>query len=156
MPVVKKNKKLPGDDPNFHAIRKYMTPVVYKGKEILGYVASCKQEGCRWSATFANNEGRDKGIQKHRSSKVLEARLDYFARHMSITSPDKIEDALLEVADKHSHTLTDWREAVGTIWGDYTDKPLEEMPAYNSEVQYYMGISAREAARRLVATEYDA
>lgn len=152
MPVVKPNKVLPGSDPKFHVIRMYMTPVIYKGREIMGYVASCKHDGCRWSATYADNEARERGIHKHRSERVLIARLDHFARTM--TDPDKIEDAILQAADKYSHTYEDWLAAVDTIWSHYTDRSLETRPAYNSQVQYHMGYSAQKAARTLVDREY--
>lgn len=154
MPASKSNKVLPGTDPMFHEVRKYMTPVIYKGKEILGYIASCKHSGCRWTATYAGNEARRAGMFKHRSEKVLEARTDFFAR--TLTKPEQIEDAILDTADKHSHTLSDWVEAVGTLWGHYTDRSLEKMPEWSPEVSYHRGVSAREAARKMIAEEENA
>lgn len=154
MPLARRNTKLPGTDPTFHEFRLYLAPVKYKGKEILGHFASCKHTKCGFSSAWTNHEARAAGMFKHRSEKVVEARRDHFARTM--TDPDRIADMLLDTADRHSHTHDKWFSTVETIWGHYTGLPLNQMPEFKSQVDYHMGVSAREAARKLIAQEYDA
>lgn len=152
MPVVKTSKTLPGSDPQFHEVRRYMTPIIYKGQEILGYVASCRQSKCNWRATYANNEARAIGIHTHRGQAIHAARVDYFVAQ-GVTDPDRIEDAILDAADKYTHNLEAWKAAVNTIWCHYTDRPIEEVPEFNVNVKYHMAISARDMARQLIHAE---
>jgi hypothetical protein len=145
---------LPGADPRFHEFRRYMTPVKYKGGEILGYVASCKHSGCRWSATYANNDTRDAGMFIHRSKKVVAARIEYFSR--TLKNEDMINDVLIDTSDKYSDTFTKWKLNVSTVLGHLTGGSLDLMPADNKlQVGYHLGLGARMQARKIFLAEFD-
>lgn len=154
MPVAKPKNSLPKPNHTFHEFRRYMTTMMYKGKETLAFVASCKHAGCGWSANYIDDVHRDLGMWRHRSEKVTESRRDFFARRFQ--DADKVSDALSETADKHSHTYETWCEEVETIWCRYTGLMPKDMPDYKGEVDYHMGVAAREAARKMIAKEYDA
>lgn len=156
MPVVQNYSKLPGTNPMFHEFRKYMAPVTHKGREILGYFASCKQSDCNFRAAWGSNNARIAGMFTHRSQIVLEARYRFFAEMFkpilpfTEVDPDRIADAIIETADKHTHTLENWVEHVETLYGHYTDG--DSLPTYPKlEIDYYMGASAREVARNVIA-----
>lgn len=149
MPVAKPNTAMPGTDPTFHQSRKYMEKVTYKGREILGFVASCRHSKCTWRSVYMTEAGRDMGMANHRRAKVKEARIDHFARRT--TDPDKIQDLMIEFCDRNSDDLDAWVRAVQTIWVHFTDRGIDRMPAYNAEVQYHMGLTANAAAQKLIA-----
>lgn len=154
MPVARPNTNLPGTDPRFHEVRLYMTPVVYKGKEILGYVASCKESGCRWSATYGSNNGRAAGAFIHRSKKVRTARFEFFSR--ALKNGEMVNDAMIDASDKHSDTFEKWRLNVSTVLGHLTGGALNLMPEDNKlQVGYHLGMGARAQARKIFLKEFE-
>lgn len=157
MTVAKPNTELPGTNPEFHKSRYYMTPVVYRGRTIMGYVASCRHQGCNWSATYATNVGRDLGSFRHRSEKVLNARLEYFIEQFPSRNSDGIEQLILESADKHSHGFDGWKMNVRTMLGTLTGGSLDLMPDVDTKLQvaYHLGTSARDHARAIFLKDYD-
>lgn len=159
MTVAKPNTELPGTDPEFHKSRYYLTPVRYKGRKILGSVASCRHQGCNWTATYATNVGRDIGSFRHRSEKVLTARLEYFTATFPALSSDGIEGLILESADKHSHGLEGWKMNVRTMMARLTGAPADFVPTaeqlWQLEVGYHLGLSARDQARKIFLKDFD-
>lgn len=154
-PVRRQHKKvLPGTDPTFHVCRRYLSPVMYKGKEILAFHASCREQGCQFSSAWASDAGRDLGMWRHRSEKVQEARRDQFIKEYG-GNLGKVEAAMLRTADKNSHTFENWAEAVevlyrGRIGEDFTIEL--ENPQLRKD--YHLGLLARETTARIYAENY--
>lgn len=154
MPVAK-TSKIPGTDPTFHEMRLYMTPMTYKGKKILAFHASCKQSKCGFSSAWASPAGREVGMFKHRSEKVTEARRDHLIRKLG-GDLVKINLALRDLSDKNSHTYENWVENIEGIYRGYIGDPFEiDSENKQLKVDYYIGLTAQEVARKIFKENYE-
>lgn len=141
---------LPGTDPRFHEARKYLTPVVYRGREILASHGACKETGCNYSSAWTSNKARDKGIWTHRAAKVVEARLVYFQKTLGFSAAQSAR-MLAETADKNSHTYEQWltltREFFLKLAGEDLDLSL---PEHSYQVRYDLGHNPWDTAREVI------
>lgn len=156
MPIARRSHTLPGTDPTFHQYRKYLSPMKYKGQQILASMGSCKHPGCNYSGAWSSNAGREVGMWKHRSEKVRDARLDYFLRRLKV-GPDKAIELQIEFADRHSHTYENWVELVEgyirVIAGLTADD--EALPPIESITPYHLGVGAKQMALRILDQGYE-
>ena len=154
-PLVKKSGKLPGTDPMFHQMKPYMTPVMYKGKRILAFVGSCRQNGCNYTQMWVSNEARDAGyFSNHRSPMVLKARREFFAKGCNY-NPNRINNQIQRYADKNSHTYADWADVVEAIYRAKVGVPFELERSNNKlQVNFHLGYSATEMVKHLYAENF--
>lgn len=156
MPIARRSHSLPGTDPKFHEYRKYLSPVKYKGRQILASFGSCKHAGCNYSGAWSSNAGREVGMWKHRSEKVRDARLDYFLRKMRV-GPDKAMELQMEFADKHSHTYERWVELVEGFIRVTSGLNAEDeaLPTMDYATPYHLGVGAKDMAMRILDRNYE-
>jgi hypothetical protein len=154
-----KPNPLPGTDPTFHEMRRYYSPITHKGRKIMGHFASCKESGCGYSGTWANNKARDKGIFVHRSEKIKEARFKFLVEQFrplgeGEVDMDRIGDAVLETSDKYTHFFEGWVDQVEILYGYHTNG--ESLPHYaDLEKNYIDGASARETVRNIISQQWE-
>lgn len=147
--LIHPQSELPGTDPRFHESRNYLSPVMYKGREILASHGSCKQDGCGYSSAWTSNSARDRGMWMHRALHVRELRMKYF---FNLTK-DNAKSAIMfmETADKNSHTYGAWlgimRDFFFSLLGD--DAELN-VPDYKITTKYHLGVGAKDAAESLL------
>lgn len=146
--------QLPGIDPKFHEVRKYLAPVRYKDKRILASFGSCKEPGCNFSEGWTTNVGRDLGMWKHRAGEVRKARLKLFKK-ISQGDHRKAADMLLETADKHSHTFENWVGIVEGFIRNLAGIDLNDLPDYRYRTEYHIGTSALTAAEQAIDQDYE-
>lgn len=148
----KKSAEIRRLDATFHEARNYMTPATYQGKEILAYIGSCKESGCRNIARHISREGRDRLVWTHRREHILAYRLAFFEK--ALGSDGAIQEAMTEHADKHTHTFDEWKELVETIYSYLMDpnpviRDRHELPPFQYEVYWNLGFTAHDAAKRV-------
>jgi hypothetical protein len=155
-PIARRSHTLPGTDPKFHEYRKYLSPMRYKGQQILASMGSCKHSGCNYSGAWSSSAAREVGMWKHRSEKVRDARLDYFLRRMKV-GPDKAVELQMEFADKHSHTHRDWVQLVEgyirVIAGLNPDD--DALPDAEFITPYHKGVGAKAMALKILDQGYE-
>lgn len=139
-------------EPTFHQVRRYLTPMTYKGREILAHVGSCKQSKCRWSKTFANREGLTLGIWGHRRQHILERRRELAVQTFRRT-PHKIEAAMDRAADNQTHTEEQWFAAVIGLFND-REKGADLVNRNGARMltYYNIGMLAIQACQQLLLT----
>lgn len=139
-------------EPSFHQVRRYMTPMKYKGREILSHVGDCKQSGCKWNKTFANREGLALGVWKHRKEHILERRTELAVQTFRRT-PNKVASAMSRAADNQTHTEEQW---IAEVTGLFTDKQKgAELVKRNGPrllTYYAIGMLAIQACHQLLVT----
>lgn len=156
MPIAKRSHTLPGTDPMFHQYRKYLSPMKYKGQQILASMGSCKHPGCNYSGAWSSNAAREVGMWKHRSEKVRDARLDYFLRKMRV-GPDKAIELQLEFADKHSHTYENWVDLVESFIRVTAGLTVDDeaLPTMDYATPYHLGVGAKAMAMKILDKGYE-
>lgn len=139
-------------DHTFHEARNYMTPARYQGEHILAYIGSCKESGCGNIARHISREGRDRLVWNHRRQHILEYRKNFFEEALS--SDGYIEEAMIDHADKYTHTYNEWRELVDRVFlyqtfGDDPRPDNFEMPKFQYEVYYQVGFNVIDTAKKV-------
>lgn len=144
--------KLMKIEPSFHQVRRYMTPMKYKGREILTHVGDCKQSGCRWNKTFANREGLALGVWSHRREHILERRKDLAVQTFRRT-PNKVASAMSRAADNQTHTEEQWiAEVIGLFTDQAKGADLVKRNSARLLTYYAIGMLAIQACRQLLTT----
>lgn len=145
-------------DPYFHEFRKYMSPVVHKGKQTIGYFASCKQSGCGYSSGWASEIGRNIGMWRHRSVKIVAQRHGQLTR-LHGNDSKAIISALEDLADNQTHTYENWAETVKTIirrkLGLAGEGAVDQIPKSEAETYYHLGYTALTVADRAIQVTYE-
>lgn len=149
-PLVRQAGKVPGTDPRFHQAKFYMTPVTYRGREILGFVGSCRENGCKYTGMWTTKEARDIGyFQNHRKEMVKEARRSYFAKLCGYNQAG-VDQRMLYYADRNSHTYDEWVLIVEGLYRGKLGEPFTIEPKNNKlQVDYHLGQFAKEAVKRI-------
>lgn len=146
---------LPGTDPRFHEPRKYLSPVMIRGEEILASHGSCKEPGCGYRSAWASMAARDRGMWLHRAIKVREARMVYFIERFGERFGDrdgaKLEQLFLETADNNSHFYKPWLAIVNRLLVEAVEAGVEDLPDYDTYLDYKVGTSAVEEMNKLIA-----
>lgn len=153
MIVLPRPHDLPGTDPRFHEARKYLSPVKYKGREILASHGACKETGCNYSSAWTSNKARDRGMWQHRALRVREARMLYFHEKFQ-GDQRKVGETFQQTADKHTHEFNSWMGLVGSFIDDFADVALEDLPDYRFRVEYDLGNSAYDVAKAALDNAY--
>lgn len=139
---------LPGTDPRFHESRNYLSPVKYRGREILGAHGSCKEEGCGYRSAWTSQRARNEGMWLHRALKVREARALYFAKLFPEPGDLRVAQLFNETADNNSHHYEPWKKLVEDLFfnllGDDAEKVLPDFDYYK---EYKDGKSALDTAK---------
>lgn len=154
MKVLPRPHNLPGTDPQFHEARKYLSPMTYKGREILASHGSCKQEGCGYHSAWTSNKARDLGMWKHRALKVVHARIRYFGK-VAQGDVKKIGILLRETADHHTHLFEPWLQEVKVFLNELAGVGVDDLADVNFQVEYDLGNSAYDVAKAALDRGYN-
>jgi hypothetical protein len=142
---------LPGTDSRFHEPRKYLSPMKYRGQMILASHGSCKQDSCHYSSAWTSNAARDRGMWLHRALKVREARMLYFIERFGDKDQAKLGQLFLETADNNSHFYKPWLEVVNQLMVEAVEVGVEDLPDYDTFLDYKVGTSAIDAVNKILA-----
>jgi hypothetical protein len=134
----------------FHEVRKYLTPITYKGDKILAHVGACKQSGCRWSSQYSNWAGLAAGIWQHRQEHILEYRVRKLHRLLK-SNKEQIHIALRLCADNNTHTEEGWTMAVTRTMRELEPRGTFQASDFKPQLltYYTMGMMAVQAAQRI-------
>jgi len=140
---------LPGTDPRFHEHRKYLSVMKVQGVERIVSNGSCKHDGCGYSAAWATNAGRDRGMWQHRAYLVVEARIQYFKTKFQ-GDTKKMTRALIETVDCHTHLFAHWMKQVDEFILELAEVKSTDLPDFNFRVEYDLGSSAYDVAQAAI------
>lgn len=145
---------LPGADPKFHPRRSYSSAMTYKGKQIIAYHATCRDNKCTFSSAWASRDSMNAGFWAHRAAQVIDARYRYFTQVKRVT-PLRAQNLVQQVADKHSHTYDEWRDlAMGMVrvkaGVDAGDLPID----YPYQRDYEIGTRAIDTALNIIQENF--
>jgi hypothetical protein len=141
---------LPGTDPRFHETRNYLSPAHVRGEEILAAHGSCKEQGCGYRSAWTTMPARDRGMWLHRALKVREARMLYFGERFGNTDL-RVARLFLETADNNSHYYAPWLELVNQFLMEFVEVGVEDLPDYDTFLDYRVGTSAIDTANKVIA-----
>jgi hypothetical protein len=136
--------------PTFHEVRKYLTPITYKGERILANVGACKQSGCKWTNQYANWAGLAAGIWQHRQGHIQQRRYRKLDR-LYRGDTNQIREGLRLAADHSTHTEEAWVMAVTRTMRDLEPRGTFQASDFRAQLMTYyaMGMMALQAAQRI-------
>jgi hypothetical protein len=103
-----------------------MEIVIYRGRRIMGFRASCRAPRCNWTATYGNEAARVKGIRQHRKEAIHTDR--YNRAHLAcLGDEERVDRKMRQQADIYTTEYNDWVDIVEGLLRDEYGVGLVEM-----------------------------